>query len=78
MISDNSYKNPFADYNANILDSQQILNFWCSPFAYARFAGVSESDIFRDKGAIVFFGGEGPERQCFLGTARIVCSATWL
>ena len=32
MLAENSYKNPFSDYNANTLDSEQITHFWETPF----------------------------------------------
>lgn len=66
MNTKDSYKNPFADYNANVMDSTQILDFWCSPFVYTKFAGISETDIYRDKGVIVFMGGRGTGKTMFL------------
>lgn len=66
MISASSYKNPFSEYNANVMDSKKILNYWCSPLDIAKMSGVAESDIYTDKNPIVFMGGRGSGKTMFL------------
>lgn len=61
-----SYKNPFSEYNANVMDSKKILNYWCSPLDIAKASGVAESDIYTDKNPIVFMGGRGSGKTMFL------------
>jgi hypothetical protein len=45
---------------------ETILNYWCSPFNYMKFAEVKESDIYSDKMPIVFMGGRGTGKTMFL------------
>jgi hypothetical protein len=66
MISENSYRNPFSEYNANVMDSDKILNYWCSPLDLARASGVAEADIYSDRNPIVFMGGRGSGKTMFL------------
>jgi hypothetical protein len=66
MTLASSYKNPFSEYNANVMDSKKILNYWCSPLDIAKASGVSESDIFSDNNPIVFMGGRGSGKTMFL------------
>ena len=61
-----SYKNPFADYNANVMDTKTILGFWCSPFNFMKSTDVKESDIYTEKMPIVFMGGRGTGKTMFL------------
>lgn len=61
-----SYKNPFSEYNANVMKPETILNYWCSPFNYMKFAEVNESDVYLDKMPIVFMGGRGTGKTMFL------------
>lgn len=61
-----SYKNPFSEYNANVMEPKTILSYWCSPFNFMQFAGVNESDVYTDKMPIVFIGGRGTGKTMFL------------
>lgn len=61
-----SYSNPFADYNANGMDSRTILNYWCDPFNFIQFSGINESTIYKDINSIVFMGGRGSGKTMFL------------
>jgi hypothetical protein len=61
-----SYKNPFSEYNANVMEPETILSYWCSPFNFMQFAGVEESDIYSDRMPIVFIGGRGTGKTMFL------------
>lgn len=66
MILNDSFKNPFAEFNANVLLPSQIINLWCSPFQYIKSASIGEHEIFRDKNPIVFMGGRGTGKTMFL------------
>lgn len=52
------YKNPFSEFNANVMDSESILDYWCSPFRYMKF-GFKEEELFQDKNTTIFMGGRG-------------------
>ena len=63
MISEDSFNNPFADYNANTMESSKILEYWCSPFTKSM--PISESDIYKGM-PLVFMGGRGTGKTMFL------------
>ncbi|MDA3905649.1 MAG: hypothetical protein PF484_06200 [Bacteroidales bacterium] len=64
---EDSYKNPFAHYNANVLKVSQILNYWCNPFnIFNKFADISEEDIYKEPNPLVFMGGRGSGKTMFL------------
>lgn len=61
------YKNPFGNYNANVLKVDQILDYWCNPFyVFDKFADISESDIYKEANPLVFMGGRGSGKTMFL------------
>jgi hypothetical protein len=60
------FRNPFSDYNANVMDTKKILDYWCSPFAFFKSAPVSEQDVYRDNMPIIFMGGRGTGKTMFL------------
>ena len=65
MYLENIYKNPFSDYNANTMDSEQIINFWESPFGnYLK--GITEEEIASERTAIFFSGGRGTGKTMLL------------
>ena len=59
-----SYKNPFVEYNAVVMEPETILNYWCSPFGLI--GELKEPDIYTDKMPIVFEGGRGTGKTMFL------------
>ncbi len=61
---EDSSRNPFSDYNANVMNSYKILDYWCSPFAKS--ASILESDIYIQGMPIVFMGGRGTGKTMFL------------
>ena len=63
MISEDSFNNPFADYNANTMESSKILEYWCSPFTKSM--SISESDLYKGM-PLVFMGGRGTGKTMFL------------
>ena len=64
MISEDSFNNPFADYNANTMKSSKILEYWCSPFTKSM--PISESDLYKEGMPLVFMGGRGTGKTMFL------------
>lgn len=65
MLAENSYKNPFSDYNANTLDSEQITHFWETPFdKYV--TNISEDEFAFEKTPIIFTGGRGTGKTMIL------------
>jgi len=63
MISEDSFNNPFSDYNANAMESSKILEYWCSPFTKSM--SISESDLYKGM-PLVFMGGRGTGKTMFL------------
>jgi len=63
MISEDSFNNPFSDYNANTMESSKILEYWCSPFSNSM--SISESDLYKGM-PLVFMGGRGTGKTMFL------------
>jgi hypothetical protein len=71
MNWEDSYRNPFAEYNANKMDSKTILSFWCNPFAFKKLkavqsGSVSEREVLASKNPIIFIGGRGTGKTMFL------------
>jgi hypothetical protein len=58
-----NYKNPFAEYNTNIMSSEQISELFAEPFVLFT---IPESDITSDKSSIVFIGGRGTGKTMLL------------
>ncbi|MFR5143075.1 MAG: hypothetical protein ACLTD8_11415 [Acutalibacteraceae bacterium] len=49
MIS--SFKNPFDDYNANVLDPELIMQYWFTPFSTGALKDFDEKRFFYSKNA---------------------------
>lgn len=65
MNTQDLFRNPFSDYNANSMDPKKILDYWCSPFAFFK-SSISEEDIYQHDMPIVFMGGRGTGKTMFL------------
>ena len=65
MFSENSYSNPFSDYNANTMDSEKIINFWENPFE-RYLIDITEKEIAQETTAIFFTGGRGTGKTMLL------------
>lgn len=63
---DTSYKNPFSDYHANQIDIESLLEYWCDPFSIFSKSGLSEADVYRVSGPLIFMGGRGSGKTMFL------------
>lgn len=61
-----SYKNPFLDYNANVMDSSMILDYWCTPSYSFDPDMLSGTNFFKDKMPIIFMGGRGTGKTMLL------------
>ena len=40
-----SYKNPFDDYNANVLAPEVIMQYWCTPFSTGALKEFDERNL---------------------------------
>ena len=58
-----NYKNPFMDYDSNIMSSEQINEFYIEPYDSYSF---SKSKIVEDKSPIVIIGGRGTGKTMLL------------
>jgi len=63
---EDSFKNPFSEYNASVMDSNKILDYWCSPLSFSKSTPIHEYEIYQDKMPIVFMGGRGTGKTMFL------------
>lgn len=61
-----NHKNPFSGINASTLDDKSVLEYWCSPFRYDLFSGITEEDIYQEETNIVFMGGRATGKSMFL------------
>jgi hypothetical protein len=71
MNLEDSYKNPFAEYNANKMDSKTILDYWCDPFSFTKSKTIqsgsfSELDVLTHEMPIFFVWGRGTGKTMFL------------
>lgn len=57
------YKNPFSDFDSNVMSSKQIADFFTEP--YESFT-IPESKIIEDKSPIIFIGGRGTGKTMLL------------
>lgn len=65
MLVENSYRNPFSDYNANTMDSEQITDFWENPFEnYV--LDITEKEVASERKPLVFTGGRGTGKTMLL------------
>ena len=58
-----SYKNPFSEFDTNVMTSEQISEFFTEP--YDSFT-IPESKIIEDKSPIIFIGGRGTGKTMLL------------
>lgn len=58
-----SYKNPFAEFNTNIMSSEQISELFAEPFELFR---IKDTDITNEKSSIIFVGGRGTGKTMLL------------
>lgn len=61
-----SYKNPFDDYNANVLAPELIMQYWCTPFSTGALKEFDERKFFTEKMPIVLQGTRGSGKTTIL------------
>ena len=61
-----SYKNPFDDYNANVLTPELIMQYWYTPFGTGALKDLNESMFFSDKMPIILQGARGSGKTTLL------------
>ncbi len=61
-----SYKNPFDDYNANVLAPDLIMQYWCTPFSTGALKEFDELKFFSEKMPIVLQGSRGSGKTTIL------------
>jgi len=61
-----SYKNPFDDYNANVLAPELIMQYWCTPFSTGALKEFDEAKFFAQKMPIVLQGSRGSGKTTIL------------
>lgn len=64
MIS--SFKNPFDDYNANVLDPELIMQYWFTPFSTGALKNFDEKRFFTEKMPIILQGSRGSGKTTIL------------
>lgn len=60
------YKNPFDDYNANVLDPELIMQYWCTPFCTGGLKDLDEKKFFTQKMPIILQGSRGSGKTTIL------------
>lgn len=65
MYLEDTYKNPFSEYNANTMDTQQIVDYWLSPFDN-NILGITEREVASERTSLIFMGGRGSGKTMLL------------
>jgi hypothetical protein len=60
------YKNPFDDYNANVLTPDLILQYWYTPFKTGALKDFDESVFFTEKMPVILQGSRGSGKTTIL------------
>jgi len=63
---DFSFKNPFDDFNANVLNPEQIMQYWYTPFATGALKEFDEKKFFAQKMPIILQGSRGSGKTTIL------------
>lgn len=61
-----SFKNPFDDYNANVLDPELIMQYWYTPFLTGALKEFDEKRFFIQKMPIILQGSRGTGKTTIL------------
>ena len=61
-----SYKNPFDDYNANVLAPELIMQYWCTPFSTGALKEFDEAKFYTEKMPIILQGSRGSGKTTIL------------
>lgn len=60
------YKNPFDDYNANVLDPEMIMQYWYTPFSTGALKDLDEKKFYIEKMPIILQGSRGSGKTTIL------------
>lgn len=63
---ENSYKNPFEDFNANVLEPRRIVEYWCNPFTQGLLTNIDEFSFRTNKMPIILQGSRGSGKTMIL------------
>ena len=63
---DISFKNPFDDYNANVLTPELIMQYWYTPFNTGALKDLNEYSFFSEKMPIILQGARGSGKTTIL------------
>lgn len=55
----NTFKNPFDDFNASLIDTDKIVRFWCDPVEHEEKTFLSASTFFTQKMPFIIQGSRG-------------------
>ena len=64
--TDSLFKNPFDDYNANVLDPELIMQYWFTPFSTGALKDFDEKRFFTQKMPIILQGSRGSGKTTIL------------
>lgn len=75
-----NYKNPFSEFDSNVMSSEQISEFFTEPYESLT---IPETKIINDKSPIIFVGGRGTGktmllRQFSYNVQRVTSKQTYL
>lgn len=65
MYLENTFRNPFVDYNANTMEPEKLLSLWENPFE-AYIQNISEEEFMTTRTHMVFTGGRGSGKTMLL------------
>lgn len=65
-ILDDSSRNPFDDYNANVLSPDLIMQYWCPPFNTGALPDLDEKEFLCGKMPIIIQGARGTGKTTIL------------
>ena len=66
MSLTHSYKNPFEEINANVLDFKRLVEYWCSPFQYGVLTSFNEHQFRTSEIPIIVQGSRGSGKTTLL------------
>lgn len=64
--TDISYRNPFDDYNANVLTPEALMEYWYTPFSTDALKEFNEKKFFTQKMPIILQGSRGSGKTTIL------------
>lgn len=68
----NTFKNPFDDFNASLIDTDKIVRFWCDPTDKGPKELLSVPVFFTQKCHLLFRGLAALAKLCYLSTTPMM------